>query len=130
MNENVGTKIQHAGRSGRRKKGNAGASQRAESLSQKRIIGRGGTHSPLDDEGVSLIHNTATTLLAETGLSEPSKTVVEMVTAAGGFLDDQNRLRFPENLVSAAIAGLPGGIERRGRRERLAIAFDCRRRQP
>ena len=95
MNENVTAKRQHAGRSGRRRKGNAGASQSVKSQSQKRIIGRGGTYSPLDDEGVSLIHNTAITLLAETGLSEPSKTVVEMVTAEGGCLDGQNRLRFP-----------------------------------
>ena len=115
MNENVTAKRQHAGRSGRRRKGNAGASQSVKSLSQQRIIGRGGTHSPLDDEGVSLIHNTAITLLAETGLSEPSKTVVEMVTAKGGCLDGQSRLRFPETLVSEAIAGLRRDVKLWGR---------------
>ena len=85
MKENIQAKRRHARRGGRRQKRNAGTSQSDEPISQKRIIGRGGAHSPLDDEGVSLIHDTAITILAETGLSEPSKTAVEMVTAAGAF---------------------------------------------
>jgi len=115
MNENIEAKRRHAGRGGRRQRADTGASQIAEALSHKRIIGRGGTHSPLDDAEVAIIHDTAITLLAETGLSEPSKTAVNMVTAAGGFLDDQHRLRFPETLVSAAIAGLRRDIKLLGR---------------
>ena len=115
MNENIEAKRRHAGRGGRRQRADTGASQIAEALSHKRIIGRGGTHSPLDDAEVAIIHDTAITLLAETGLSEPSKTAVDMVTAAGGFLDDQHRLRFPETLVSAAIAGLRRDIKLWGR---------------
>ena len=76
--------------------GRLGAARLDETLSHKRIIGRGGMHSPLDDEEISLIHDTAILLLAETGLSEPAKAAVDMVTAAGGFLDDEHRLRFPE----------------------------------
>ena len=115
MSESVEAKRRHDGRSRRRQKGNAGASQSAKSLSKKRIIGRGGTHSPLDHKSVSRIHDTAITLLAETGLSEPPKTAVEMVTAAGGYLDEQYRLRFPETLVSEAIAGLRRDVKLWGR---------------
>ena len=115
MNENIESKRRRAGRGGRRQRADFGASRIDEALSHKRIIGRGGMHSPLDDEEVSLIHDTAMALLAETGLSEPSKAAVDMVTAAGGFLDNEHRLRFPENLVSSAIAGLRRDVKLWGR---------------
>ena len=115
MNEDNGTKGRNAGRSRRRRRADTTASQTAESLADRRIIGRGGSHSPLDAADVALIHGAAITLLAETGLSEPSKSAVELVTAAGGYLDDQHRLRFPETLASAAIAGLRRDIKLWGR---------------
>lgn len=115
MNEDNGTKGRNAGRSGRRRRADTTASQTAESLADRRIIGRGGSHSPLDAADVALIHGAAITLLAETGLSEPSKSAVELVTAAGGYLDDQHRLRFPETLASEAIAGLRRDIKLWGR---------------
>jgi len=115
MSEDNRTKGRNAGRSGRRRRADTTASQTAESLSDRRIIGRGGSHSPLDAADVALIHGAAITLLAETGLSEPSKSAVELVTAAGGYLDDQQRLRFPEALVSEALAGLRRDIKLCGR---------------
>ncbi len=114
MNENIEVKRRHAKRGGRRQRADT-ASQVAGTLSHKRIVGWGGAHSPLDDDDVSLIHDTAITLLAETGLSEPPKAAVEIVTAAGGFLDDKRRLRFPETLVCSAITGLRRDVKLWGR---------------
>ncbi len=115
MSENIESKRRYAKRSGRRQRADPSALQIDEALSHRRIIGRGGMYSPLDDEEVSLIHDTAIALLADTGLSEPSKAAVDMVTAAGGLLDDEHRLRFPETLVSEAIAGLRRDIKLWGR---------------
>ena len=115
MNQDNDSKRRNAGRGGRRRRADTAASQTAESLADRRIIGRGGSHAPLDDASVAMIHDIAMTLLAETGLSEPSRSAIEMVTAAGGYLDDQQRLRFPQALVSEAISGLRRDVKLCGR---------------
>ena len=55
------------------------------------------------------------TLLAETGLGNPSKNAIDLVIAAGGQLDELYRLRFPETLFTAAIDGLSRDITLYGR---------------
>ena len=116
MSQNEKITKHSTGRVGRRRRGNKElSSSTANLLNERRIIGYGGDFNPLDDAGVATIHDAALTLLAKTGLCEPSASAIDLVTAAGGHLDDQQRLRFPETLVTAAIGGLTRDITLYGR---------------
>ncbi len=114
MNQDETTARRDRGRSGRRRSATQ-ASSPVSSLSKRRIVGHGDGFNPLDDAGIATIHEAALTLLDETGLSTPSSSTVDIVTAAGGHLDDNQRLRFPETLVTAAIAGLRRSVQLYGR---------------
>ena len=115
MTKNETTARRGRGRSGRQRRGMADTSSSANSLVKRRIIGHGRGFDALDSAGITTIHEAALTLLAETGLSDPSKNAIDLVIAAGGQLDDQNRLRFPETLVAAAIDGLTRDLTLYGR---------------
>ena len=115
MTQNETTARHGKGRLGRRRRGMADTSSSSNSLVKHRIIGHGRGFNALDSNGIIAIHEAALTLLAETGLSDPSTNAIELVIAAGGQLDDQSRLRFPETLVTAAIDGLTREITLYGR---------------
>ena len=102
-------------RAGRMKRGKTAATNAADSLDGKRIIGLGRGVGPLDDASMAAIHQAAMALLAETGLGEASPRAVDLVIAAGGALDERGRLRFPAALVDAALAGLRRDITLYGR---------------
>ena len=104
-----------AARAGRRSGGDKPDPELKASLSNQRIIGRGGNLNPLDEAGVEVIHQAAITLLSETGLALAPPAAVELVRAAGGMLDDRGRLLFPEKLIEAALAGLHRKITLYGR---------------
>lgn len=76
------------------------------SLDGKRLIGVGGSFTPLDDAGVAGVHAAALEVLAVTGMSDAPPAVNALVEKAGGSLSDDGRLLFPEQLVEAAISGL------------------------
>ena len=115
MTQNETTARLGKGRSGRRRRGIADTSSSTNSLIKRRIIGHGRNFDALDSTGISTIHEAALTLLAETGLSDPSTNAIDLVIAAGGQLDEQNRLRLPERIVTAAIEGLTRDITLYGR---------------
>ena len=115
MTQNETTARHSKGRSGRRRRGMADTSTSANSLVKRRIIGHGRGFNALDSAGIIAIHEAALTLLAETGLSDPSTNAIDLVIAAGGQLDDQSRLRLPKTLVTAAIDGLTRDITLYGR---------------
>ena len=110
MTQNETTARPGKGRSRRRRRGIADTSSTTNSLIKRRIIGHGRGFDALDSAGITTIHEAALTLLAETGLSDPSTNAIDLVIAAGGQLDEQNRLRLPETIVTAAINGLTRDI--------------------
>ncbi len=75
----------------------------------------GGRLSLLTDAELSRIHETSLTLLADFGLSEAPKSVVDLVCAAGGGISGEGRLLFPRGLVESAIAHARRGITLYGR---------------
>ena len=52
------------------------------------------------------MHEAVIRILADIGLSEAPPEMIEIVTAAGGSLDDAGRLRFDEVLVNTALANV------------------------
>lgn len=65
---------------------------------------KGGRFRPLTDDEESRVHETALNLLETVGLSQPNRSMVEMVCARGGKLTGEERLLFPRGLVEEAIA--------------------------
>lgn len=102
-------------RSIRRRRGAKPLTETKPGLENKRLIGHGGSLTPLDEQGIAAIHEAALALLSRTGLSEAPTRAIELVEAAGGRLDNNGRLLFPEMLVESAIAGLRREITLYGR---------------
>ena len=69
----------------------------------------GGRYRPLTDAEVERIHGAALDVLEQVGLADAIPSCVELVTAAGGILGSDGRLRFPRALVEDTIAQLPPG---------------------
>jgi len=64
----------------------------------------GGRYRPLSDHDIDRIVGAALDLLEKVGMGEPIPTFVELVTGAGGRVDDDGRLHFPRALVEDCIA--------------------------
>ena len=102
-------------RMGRNRRDKNAADNPVESLEGKRIIGFGRGNGPLHDADMVAVHEAALAVLANTGLGEAPPNVVDLVVAAGGGLDSRDRLLFPPDLVTAALAGLRRDITLYGR---------------
>ena len=102
-------------RIGRIRRNKNAADNSIESLDENRIIGFGRGYGPLHNTDMVAIHEAALVVLADTGLSEASPIVTDLVVAAGGGLDSRGRLLFPPDLVRAALAGLRRDITLYGR---------------
>ncbi len=63
----------------------------------------GGAYKPLTDSDMSSIFEAALDLLEDLGMADPIPDFIEAVTAAGGFVDDNGRLRYPKDVVRGAI---------------------------
>ena len=63
----------------------------------------GGSFRPLSESQMQDVFKTALELLEEVGMGDPIPEFIEAVTAAGGWVDDDGRLRFPSSLVNRAI---------------------------
>jgi trimethylamine--corrinoid protein Co-methyltransferase len=63
----------------------------------------GGAYRPLTDGDMQAVYDTALELLEDVGMGTPIPEVVEVVTAAGGRLDEHGRLRYPRRVVEGAI---------------------------
>ncbi|MCP3911172.1 MAG: methyltransferase [Actinomycetia bacterium] len=63
----------------------------------------GGRYKPLGETDLEQVYNTAICLLEELGMGSPIPEFVQVVTEAGGSLDEHGRLRFPRGLVEGAI---------------------------
>jgi trimethylamine---corrinoid protein Co-methyltransferase len=95
---------------------------RAQPLAQgQRAVGpglRGGRYRALSDAEVRTIHQAALDVLEQIGLSDAIPSCIELMTAAGGVLGADGRLRLPRGLVEDVVAGagrrfvLPGADPR------------------
>ena len=63
----------------------------------------GGTYKPLSQSDISAIEQTIFQLLNEVGLSQAPDTGIASMLNYGAFLGDDQRLKFPENVVRKAI---------------------------
>ena len=63
----------------------------------------GGTYKPLSQSDISAIEQTIFQLLNEVGLSQAPDTGIASMLNYGAFLGDDQRLKFPENIVRKAI---------------------------
>lgn len=64
----------------------------------------GGRYVPLTESDCTQIYETALGLLEDIGMGSPVDEFVEVVTAASGWMDEDDRLRFPRSVVEGAIA--------------------------
>ena len=93
-------------RLGRRRR-NGNKTYARPNLNDKSISGVGCTFAPIGSADLEQINDAALTLLAKTGLAEPSATATRLITAAGGELNaDTQRLVFPKKLVRKVLNGI------------------------
>jgi trimethylamine--corrinoid protein Co-methyltransferase len=71
---------------------------------------QGGRYQPLTAGEVERIHQAALDVLEDVGLSDAIASCIAIVTAAGGRLGDDGRLRFPRALVEDTIARAARGF--------------------
>ncbi len=64
----------------------------------------GGRYRALSERDVARIHGAALDVLEQVGVGDPIPSCVELVTGAGGRLDENGRLLFPRALVEDALA--------------------------
>ncbi len=63
----------------------------------------GGVYNPLSQTEVEKIHEAALTALEEIGLADAPPSGVEILTGAGAILGDDERIRFPRDLVERSL---------------------------
>ena len=63
----------------------------------------GGRYAPLTDRNMQDVYDTALALLEDLGMGSPVPEFVQVVTEAGGRVDEHGRLRYPKGLVEKAI---------------------------
>ncbi len=63
----------------------------------------GGAYRPLTEADLVRIADTAFDLLENVGMGDPIPEFIEVVTAAGGRVDERDRLRYPRGVVEGAI---------------------------
>jgi len=66
----------------------------------------GGRYRPLDESALPIIDQAVRGILQDIGMAEAPEIVVERVTAAGGSLDADGRLRFSADLIERALQGM------------------------
>ncbi len=76
----------------------------AEDLAPIRAGLEGGRFKPLDDGQIARINEAVMSVLADIGLADAIPSCIEAITAKGGKLGDDGRLRFPRSLVEDTIA--------------------------
>lgn len=64
----------------------------------------GGHYRPLSQLDMERIHHTVLDLLEKIGFADATPSMIEIVTAAGGWVDDHGRLCFPRFLVEDILA--------------------------
>lgn len=63
----------------------------------------GGNYKPLTESDMQTVYDTALELLDEVGMGTPVPEFVEVVTKAGGHMDDDGRLHYPPDVVKRIV---------------------------
>jgi len=63
----------------------------------------GGRLKPLTEAQLETVFQSALGLLEDLGMGQATPEFIDVVTAAGGWVDDRTRLRFPRSLVESTI---------------------------
>ncbi len=63
----------------------------------------GGRYQPLSEGDLQQVYGAALELLEDVGMGSPVPEFVEVVTDAGGHVDEHGRLRYPKGVVERAI---------------------------
>lgn len=77
----------------------------------------GGRYAPLDNGAVARIHEAVLDLLETLGVSQAPEGMIACVTARGGTMNGDGRLRFPRALVEEALAELRRDVVLASRRD-------------
>ena len=64
----------------------------------------GGAYKPLSDGQMADVYEAALGLLEDLGMGQATPEFIELVTAAGGHMDEHDRLRFPRDVVKRAVS--------------------------
>lgn len=67
----------------------------------------GGRYQPLTQRDMERIHETVLDVMANIGFADAIPSMIEIVTEAGGWMDEHERLRYPRSLVEDIIAKAP-----------------------
>ena len=63
----------------------------------------GGAYSPLTERQMEDTYTAALDLLEEIGMGQSTPEFIDLVTSAGGHVDEYERLRFPRDLVKRIV---------------------------
>ncbi len=110
-----------------RKLRNAARSQTAGRETPAKAGVSGGRFVPLSARDVRHIDGAVRRILQTIGMAEAPPEVIEPVTARGGRLGDDGRLRFPESLIDDALAGLRRNFTLPGRLSRHDLRLQGKR---
>ncbi len=67
----------------------------------------GGRYQPLTRSEMDRIHTTVLDVMEQIGFADAIPSMIELVTAAGGWVDEDGRLHYPRSLVEDVIARAP-----------------------
>ena len=67
----------------------------------------GGRYQPLTQGEMERIHHTALDLLEKVGMAQAIPSMIEIVTEAGGWMNEDGRLCYPRSLVEDILAQAP-----------------------
>lgn len=67
----------------------------------------GGSYKPLTQREMERIHETVLDIMENFGFAQATPSMIEIVTAAGGWMTDDGRLHYPRSLVEDVIANAP-----------------------
>ena len=98
--------IESTTRSRRKPRRRASAASSAEARKPRLGGLLGGRYRPLDESDLPIIDQAVRGILQDIGMAEAPDIVVERVTAAGGSLDADGRLRFSADLIERALQGM------------------------
>ncbi len=64
----------------------------------------GGRYQPLSQHDLECIHQTVLDLMEKVGFADATPSMIDLITAAGGWLNEDGRLCYPRSLVEDIIA--------------------------
>ena len=91
--------------------------QDADSLiTDQPLLARAGMYSPLNNDQIKLIHETALTILEDIGLADAPNEVIDLLSAYGGKQNAKGRLLIPAEIINKAMKQLPKAFSLHGRK--------------